>query len=126
MLSFEAFKEDQKTSDVERELEFAIDSFLKAYIKNNEKSFIVFYDNSDKNIKFYYDFEDKNFVEVFKNPTEIFEFSENLKGYIFALNVMAVLKNLEEKYRNCGYKVEYFALYRLLRFYFNKQKGEKK
>lgn len=120
MLNFEAFKEAQKTNDIERELEVAINIFLKTYVKNNEKSFAVFYDNGEKNIKFYYDYEDKNFVEVFKNPTEIFEFSENLKGYIFALNLMAVLKNLEEKYRNYGYKVEYFALYRLLRFYFKK------
>lgn len=118
MLSFEAFKEDQKTSDVEKELEFAIDSFLKAYIENDKKSFIVFYDNGEKNIKFYYDYNDKNPIEVFKNPTEIFEFPKKLEGYIYALNIMEVLEDLEEKYSNCGFKVEYFRLYRVLRFYF--------
>lgn len=112
MLDFRAFRVSQKTNEIESIISSAIDSFLKNYVKNKEKSFIVFYDKFEKDINFYY----KN---DYGNNLKELTFSKDLKSYIYPINMLMVFKSLEEKYRRYGYKVKYNNFFRVLRFDLN-------
>lgn len=112
IIDFDEYRELEKGSDIEKELELAIDSFLKDCAKNNKKFFVMFYDDNEKNVKFYYDFRYGDVVRGF-------EFSEELKSNIWLLGIMLTFKNLEEKYKENGYEVEFNRIHRILRFDLN-------